>query len=296
VKESSDLPTYAWLGLAMEAGSVSLKIFRSQESARHATLGGIQRLVALALQKDLAWLHKDLRALAQFAPLLGNFSAVEELGDTAFENLQHHILPSEVFPALTEANFSAAVKEARNRLPGLATKLMDHVGNILKVRQEILRRCGPAAAPKTARPQTLSDLNQLGVAPGANRPSNPWTDELAVMSPPNFLETIPFPQLPHLPRYLKALLTRIERASLNPAKDQERARQLAPYLETLRKVTVFSPASAEARQQREMFRWMVEEYKVSLFAQELGTAFPISPKRLDEQRQRISIRGPSVPD
>jgi ATP-dependent helicase HrpA len=58
-------------------------------------------------------------------------------------------------------------------------------------------------------------------------------------------------------------------------------------LEILRKASEQIPSSAEARLEFEKFRWMVEEFKVSLFAQELGTAQPVSPKRLDEQRQRF---------
>jgi ATP-dependent helicase HrpA len=105
--------------------------------------------------------------------------------------------------------------------------------------------------------------------------------------PANFLTATPFEQIPHLFRYLKALQIRMERAALNPLKDQERARQLAPYLEILRKAAEQPPSGAEARVEFEKFRWMVEEFKVSLFAQELGTAQPVSPKRLDEQRQRF---------
>ena len=103
---------------------------------------------------------------------------------------------------------------------------------------------------------------------------------------PGFFSATPWPQLAHLPRYLKALLIRLERAALNPVKDQERARQLAPYLEALKKLAV-APPSASARPQLEEFRWMVEEFKVSLFAQELGTAFPISAQRLAQQLQKI---------
>ena len=99
-------------GWPVETDSVSLKLFRSQEAARRASLGGIQRLVALALQKDLAWLHKDLRALAQFAPLLANFCSVDELCATAFENLQRHLLPGERFPALTRRIFAPPWKKA----------------------------------------------------------------------------------------------------------------------------------------------------------------------------------------
>ena len=79
-------------------------------------------------------------------------------------------------------------------------------------------------------------MKLLGGVPGSGRPDNPWADELARLVPPNFLETIPFAQIPHLPRYLKALLTRMERAALNPLKDQERVRLLAPYLATLQTV------------------------------------------------------------
>ncbi len=281
VKESPEFPTYAWPGLEVEAGLVSLKLFRSEEAARRASVGGIQRLIALALQKDLAWLHRDLRALAQFEPLLGNFCSVEELGAGAFENLQRYLLPSEEFPALTEANFRAAVAESRRRLPGLATKLIEHVGNILKLRQEILRRCEPFAVSKSARPQSLSELKKLPVVPNGNRETDSWVEALTELLPPNFLETTPYSQLPHLPRYLRALQIRMERASLNPVKDLERARQLAPYLAALRKFTAATSNTTEIRRQLEVFRWMVEEFKVSLFAQELGTAFPISAKRLD---------------
>ena len=107
------------------------------------------------------------------------------------------------------------------------------------------------------------------------------------MLPPRFLEQIPFDRLPHVPRYLKALLTRLERAALNPAKDQERARQIAPYQEAWKQLQAAPPRSAEARQAMEEFRWMLEEFKVSVFAQELGTAQPVSAKRLDEKLARI---------
>ena len=74
---------------------------------------------------------------------------------------------------------------------------------------------------------------------------------------------------------------------MNPAKDHERLRQLAPYLDALLKLQVQSARSAEAKRQIEMFRWMIEEFKVSLFAQELGTALPVSPKRLDQQLEVV---------
>jgi ATP-dependent helicase HrpA len=90
-----------------------------------------------------------------------------------------------------------------------------------------------------------------------------------------------------MPRYLKALQIRAERAALNPVKDQERARQLAPYAQALRELRAGHPDSHQTARDLEEFRWMVEEFKVSLFAQELGTAQPVSPKRLDEFLRRL---------
>ncbi len=286
VSEAGPVPVFAWPGLQTDEKTVSVRLFHSQEAARRASLEGIHRLIELALQKDFAWLQKDLRGLSRHDALIANFCAADELQATAFENLRRQVLPGEVFPALTSANFSAVVEKTRNLIPGLATQLIDRVGVILKLRQDIQRRGGPATTAPIARPKAISDLSQLGAAVAVKRPTNVWAGHLDALLPPRFLATTSFVQLAHLPRYLKALLTRIERAALNPVKDQERARQLAPYLEALKKFAA-TPPPASARPQLEEFRWMVEEFKVSLFAQELGTALSISAQRLDQQLHRI---------
>ena len=150
------------------------------------------------------------------------------------------------------------------------------------MRSQVQQRLGAAAAQAAPRPRTLSSLAQLG-ASTPPRAAHPLATELANLVPARFLERISFERLAHLPRYLKALLIRAERAALNPVKHEERVRQLAPYVDALRQLEGQASSSLPARKQVEAFRWMVEEYKVSLFAQELGTAVPVSPKRLDQQ-------------
>jgi ATP-dependent helicase HrpA len=292
VNSTGPMPVYAWPGLELEGeNNVHLKLFRNQQAAQRAGLAGFQRLVSLQLQKDFAWLQKDLRALTKLEALTANFCAVTDLAEQAFENLQRYVLPEALPGGLTEANFRQAVTAARELIPGLAVRLVDQAGYLLKQRQEILRRCGgpapAAAANNNPRLRALTDLKLLDQVVTEKRPANPWAEELNRLMPPNFLSVTPFEQLNHLSRYLKALQVRMERAALNPAKEQERARQLAPYAEALRQFTEKPPSSAEARQELEKFRWLVEEYKVSLFAQELGTAQPVSSKRLDEQRSKI---------
>jgi ATP-dependent helicase HrpA len=108
-------------------------------------------------------------------------------------------------------------------------------------------------------------------------------EELTNLVSRRFLERTPYERLPHLARYLKALLIRAERATLNPVKDQERLRHVTPYVEALKQLEAQPPRTVEGRRQLDAYRWMVEEYKVSLFAQEVGTAVPVSPQRLDRQ-------------
>lgn len=284
VSETNALPIYAWPGLRVEDGHVCVRLFSSAEAARRVNLGGLQRLTELALQRDLGWLQKDLRALVKFEPLLAGWMSGDELQASAFENLKRHILPAEPLPALTKSSFDVAVEEARRRIPGAAQQLIDRLTTILPQRAEVARRC-PAPA-KPVAPQKLTSFGQLGAAtPAAPIPMRGYAGiaaDLAALLPKNFLETTPLQQLVHLPRYLKAMLTRFERAAQNPLKDQERARQLAPYVEALRALQPGPNATAEARAKIDEFRWMIEEFKVSLFAQELGTAFPVSPKRLDQ--------------
>jgi ATP-dependent helicase HrpA len=288
VSENGPVPVFAWPGLQADGSGVNLRLFRSADLAKLATLGGIQKLVELALSKEFAWLHRDLRELKRFAALAADLCPLDELQETAFENLKRHILPAGVFPALTGANFQAAVQQTRLLIPGLAVQLVDRVGVVLKLRRDIQQCCGSPAVLPTAKPGTLSDLSQLNfAAKDAQKPANPWADELGALLPRNFLETIPFVQLAHLPRYLKALATRMERARLNPVKDQERVRQLAPYLAALKNLEANLPKSVEMRERVKEFRWMVEEFKVSLFAQELGTAVPVSRQRLDQQLLRL---------
>ena len=148
------------------------------------------------------------------------------------------------------------------------------------------KRIGAVTTPALPGSRTLASLRQLGT-PAVVRAANPLAGELASLVSARFLERIEYDRLRHLQRYLKALLIRGERAVLNPAKDQERLRHLAPYQDALNKLQVRPSPSPEARRQMEVLRWMIEEFKVSLFAQELGTAMPVSPKRLDQQLEIV---------
>jgi ATP-dependent helicase HrpA len=286
VSEGLPLPQYAWPAVEFAEGSVNVRLLRTRDLARATSLNGVQRLVELAVQKDLAWLEKDLRALSRFDALYSSLGDGAELRETSLEHLKRYVLPNEPLPALTRVHFETAVAQARQRLPGLASQFMDRLGVILQLRQQAQQRIGSANIPAPPRSQTLSSLGQLG-STNTIRAINPLADELAGLVPSRFLDRIEYDRLTHLARYLKALLVRAERAVLNPTKNQDRLRQLAPYQAALRRLQAQPTRSREALRQIESFRWMVEEFKISLFAQEIGTAMPVSPKRLDQQLEII---------
>ncbi|MEA3209276.1 MAG: ATP-dependent helicase HrpA [Chthoniobacter sp.] len=136
------------------------------------------------------------------------------------------------------------LESARRDLPGLAYQVGESTRQLLDLRQKLL-----------ASPKRYAGLEQ----------------DVQRLVPGDFLARTPHAQLPHLLRYLRAIEVRAERASVSPAKDAEKAKQLLPFTHWETRV----PAP-----QREAFRWLLEEFRVSIFAQELGTAQPTSALRL----------------
>jgi ATP-dependent helicase HrpA len=237
---------------------VNLRLFKTPREARAASLRAVPRLAELALQKELAWIEKDLRGLNKVAAYYLPLGPAEELIATALAAVRRHLFSSEIWP-LRESIFNKRIDDARAKVAGITAPLMDSIAAILRLRHEL----------------SLHKKPYLGMQ-----------KDLATLVPKRFLDYTPWDQIPELPRYLKAMSIRAERAALNPAKDQERQKQIQPYVEAWQRWASAKPSDpAELALLRE-FRWLVEEFKVSLFAQELGTKKPVSARRLDEFLQR----------
>ena len=103
---------------------------------------------------------------------------------------------------------------------------------------------------------------------------------------------IPYERLGDVVRYMKALRQRAERAKLDPGKDRQKRQQVEFYQDRLDELSLGENiGSASGKAGLEEFRWMLEEYRVSVFAQELGTSQPVSPKRLDRKLEEIATAG-----
>lgn len=260
IAKGSGLSLVAYPGLQLEDGEVCLRLFRKKEEAQLASAEGFRRLCELALQRELAWLQKDLRPLEKLALLYVTLGTPEELETTAAAHLSRHLFQREPLFPLTAAGFHATIEQAKSRLPGLAHRFVDTVTRILELRHQLLV---------------------------CRHPYPSLRQDLAVLLPPAFLNQVPFERLQDLPRYLKAMLIRAERAALNPLKDRERAQLVQPYQEVLAKLMPAAQSFLAARNLWNELRWMIEEFKVSCFAQELGTAQPISARRLDQHVEKL---------
>ena len=107
-------------------------------------------------------------------------------------------------------------------------------------------------------------------------------EELDALIPAEFLRITPYERLQHFPRYLKAMLARAEQLKTDRIKYAKKIDRIRPYAEALYKAASRKKNKPQQLAQIEDLRWMLEEFKVSIFAQNLGTATPVSEKRLDE--------------
>jgi len=245
VGELAGVPVYAYPGLKAGGDGVSLRLFKTTEEATQATRSGLERLLELQLRYELAWLEKDLKALRELGTLTATLGPMDTLQAQAFQSIRKWICGRKV-TSLTAVGFAAATDQARLALRGIVPRLSELLREILTLRLALL-----------VHPQPYGGLGP----------------ELAALITPDFLQTTPYDQLANFPRYLKAMRLRADRWKQNPVKDAERANQFAPYAKAAMEL--------RGRWGGEAFRWLVEEFRVSLFAQELGTAEAVSTVKLD---------------
>ena len=245
VADAAGVPVVAFPGLRPADGGIELRLFKTPEEAQAATRRGLAALLGRQLGHDLGWLERDLRALRELGTLTATLLPLEELQAQALESIRRWVCERPVQP-LTTAAFTAVLERAKADLRGLVPRLTDLLREILTLRQALLVHPTPP--------------------PGLER-------DVTALLGTEFLRTTPYAQLAHFPRYLKAMKLRADRWRKNSAKDAERMAQLAPYQA--------AAAKLRDREGGDALRWLVEEFRVSLFAQELGTAEPVSAVKLD---------------
>jgi ATP-dependent helicase HrpA len=244
---------------------VALVEARSAAAADALARTALVRLAMLGLPQQAKYLQKrfaDNRELVLLSSGLAlALPIAEALTRRAFREC---FVAADALLPRTRAEFLDRLESRRAALTDVADELATIILAVLKELRAV--RATLAALAPVPFADAIADI----------------TAQLQTMLPPAFIETTPRPWLDYLPRYLKAVSRRIERLAGNLARDAELAARVKPFAAALRALAA-QPALAGTGEQLELLRWMIEELRVSLFAQELRTMLRVSEKRLAEQ-------------
>ena len=260
VAETGGLTIHAHPGLRVEPAGVALRLFKTPEEARLDLAAALRRFFDHELRYELGWLDRDLKDVARLGPLAVTLAPMTTLKENIREHLRRHLCARTIAP-LTRDAFQKAAAAAREESKGLLFRVIDQLDAILKLRNDL--------ALTAAKP-----------------PYKDYPRDLARLVPTDFPLHTPHAQLKHLPRYLRAMQARARKARENPVRDTERAAGLA-RLEARLAALAKSPRAASTAAARDEIAWLLEELRVSFFAQELGTAVPVSEKRVEARLAEI---------
>ena len=252
--------------LIEQAESVAIRLFDTREAADRAMRPGVRRLLSLMLKEQITQLDKNLPGLKQASMQLASRVRPGDLKqDMLNAILDRALLNGDPLPR-SEAEFTAQCQRARSRLPEVSTALAKLLQQIGADYQTLIARL-PAVRGERVKAELNEQLDHL-LYPGFLG----WTD---------------WKRLQQLPRYLKGMTLRLEKLAANPERDQRNSAEVTPfwrqYLQRLEK----HRKAGLHDENLEEFRWQIEELRVSLFAQELKTPLPVSPKRLQKLWENV---------
>ena len=237
---------------------VEIEVFDEPDVAAARHRAGLRRLFALQLRDSLKSLEKNLPDLQRTAMLYLPLGSADELRAQVLEVALDRAFLAEPLPADATA-FARRANEGRARLVLIANEVARVAATVLAEHHAVLKKLKDARLPKEAGDDIAGQLERL--------------------MPKRFVTDTPWPRLQQLPRYLKAIVARIDKLRADPARDSARLAELRPLEQRFLRKLADRRGARDAR--LDDFRWWLEELRVGLFAQELKTPQPVSAKRLD---------------
>ena len=253
-----------YLGLQKEKdGRIALRLFDTSAAAEQAHRLGVIELMKLQLKEQVKDLNKGIQGFTQAAMLLKHINADTLRDDLTQAVCDRAFIGEDELPR-NEKAFKEQIKRARSRLPAVKEALSRYLQETAAAYAELNGKLGKHPLTHLMR-QRLQTLLAAGFAT-----RTPWA------------------QWPRLPIYLKAMTLRLEKYSSNPARDAAREADIQELEQMWQEKTdglvkQGQPVSDDLA----AFKWMIEELRVSLFAQELKTPYPVSVKRLLKEWEKI---------
>ena len=244
----------------------ALEVFDDPQQAHRRHQEGLRRLFRLQLKEQVKFIEKSLAALQATAMQAGTVPALAA-ALPSFEALRGEVVDAALDrTALAEpwptdrAEFLARRDEARAKLALIAQEIARLVTTIVQEAASLAKKLAASRGFAAA----CADIEQ----------------QLTRLFPRGFVTATPAAQLTHYPRYLKAIALRLDKLKGDPARDAQRMAEIATLVTPF--VRELSARKGQADPRLEEFRWLLEELRVSLFAQELRTPMPVSVKRLQK--------------
>jgi ATP-dependent helicase HrpA len=257
--------------LVVEDAAAALKLLDTRAAADAATRAAVVAMIARELKPALRRWEKGETGFLQTALQLKTRMASDALlADVLHAIADRAFVGEDPLPRSARA-YAEQVKRARTRLPAVAEAAFRLLAAIATEYHAVSRRI--AALPKA--------LSGLAAEAAAQR------DQLVA---PGFFSRTPWSSLVHVPRYLKALDRRLAKFAENRERDARHAAAVAELWQRYRAREEANRSQGREEPALEAFRWLIEELRVSLFAQELRTPFPVSYKRLEKAWKELSGR------
>ncbi len=241
-----------------EGDAVTLRAYDTRDEALAAHRAGLRRLFMLVLKEQVKFLEKNLglQALAmQFLP----FGSAQDLQRQILSVTFDRCCLMEPWPGY-EKEFAARCKDAKSRLTLVAQEIARLAGNVLAEYQAVQKNLPQLKANAQANQDVRAQLEWL-----LHR---------------EFIARTPYERLQHLSRYLRAINVRLEKLRADPARDVRQFAQMQSLQQAWQRKLAAQQGNGDARV--EEFGWLLQELRVSLFAQELKTPVIVSTKRLQK--------------
>ena len=262
--ERDGLQVTAYPALEDDEASVSVKLFDTAQEADINHRQGVCRLMRFELKEQIKQLEKSLPNFNQIALNLRNIMPPDDLRDDLITAICDRAFINDDELPRNNADFMKLKVRARARLPAVS--------------QAIARQATLIAT------EYISVMNQQAKMPATvNRLKRDVESQMNALVYKNCFQLTPWDALTNIPRYLKALNLRIQKQPANPERDGKNAASIGViWQQWSDKITQLHTAGSHIPQALQDYRWLIEELRVSLFAQELKTPFPISIKRLEK--------------
>ena len=239
--------------------AVTIEVFDEPEVAAAKHRQGLRRLFALQIKDALKYLEKNLPDLQKMSVAYMSLGSADELTQHILDIALDRAFLLDPLPTC-EVDFKRRLEEGRGRLTLIANEVARLTATVLS---EF------AAASRKLKDTKISPDSVADV-----------TQQLQRLMGKRFLSDSPYTQLQHFARYLKAIVLRLDKLRADPSRDAAKLAELKPLEQKYWRLVAERKGVSDARMQE--FRWLLEELRVSFFAQELRTPQPVSVKRLEK--------------